>query len=316
MIKYVLKRIGLMVGTFFVIVTICFFLIKLLPLPVIGGAGKDVELILLRRKAFGYDKPLIIQYLIFLRRAFLLGDWGVGEQMYVGQEVKEVFFSKLPATLTVNFYSLVVGIPFGLALGIFAALKKDKWQDIAISIIVMLFVSVPSYIYAFLVQYIFSYKLGWLPFQIEASTNWLSPSMFVSMVPAFISLSFGTIASLARITRAELGEVLTGDYMLLARAKGLSRGQATLRHALKNAMVAIFPIIIGEFVSILSGSLIIERIFGIPGVGKLLLSAISVRDYNFYMLLTCFYTFIGLFAGLAVDLSYGFIDPRIRLAGE
>jgi oligopeptide transport system permease protein len=305
-----------MLFTFFIILTICFFLIKLLPLPLIGEAGKDLELIELRRKAFGYDKPIIIQYFIFLRRAFILGDWGVGEQMYVGQEVTSVFFSKLPATLTVNFYSLIFGIPLGLILGTFAALKKNRWQDHIISILVILFVSVPSYVYAFLMQYFLSYKLGLFDFQIEASTNWLSPSMFVSMVPAFLSLSFSTIASLARYTRAELCEVMTSDFLLLARTKGLTRSQATLRHAFRNAMVPILPMIIGECESILSGSLIIEQVFGIPGVGNLFLQAINVRDYNFYMLLTAFYTIIGLTAGLFVDLSYGFIDPRIRMGAS
>jgi ABC-type dipeptide/oligopeptide/nickel transport system permease component len=137
--------------------------------------------------------------------------------------------------------------------------------------------------------------------------------MFLSMIPAFLSLSFSTIAGLARYTRAELSEVLTSDYMLFARTKGLTLGQATFRHAFRNALVPILPVIIGEFVSIFSGSLIIEQIFGIPGVGNLFLQAINVRDYNFYMLLTAFYTITGLLAELMIDLSYGFIDPRIRI---
>jgi oligopeptide transport system permease protein len=302
-----------MVFTFFTILTICFVLIKLLPLPLIGEAGKDLELIELRRKAFGYDKPILIQYFIYLYRTFILGDWGVGEQMYVGQNVADVFLSKLPATLTVNFYALLIGIPAGLLLGTYSALNKNKWQDSLINVIVILFVSVPSYVYAFLVQYIFSYKLGIFDFQIESSTNWLSFSMFLSMIPAFLSLSFSTIAGLVRYTRAELSEVLTSDYMLFARTKGLTLGQATFRHAFRNALVPILPVIIGEFVSIFSGSLIIEQIFGIPGVGNLFLQAINVRDYNFYMLLTAFYTITGLLAELMIDLSYGFIDPRIRI---
>ena len=137
--------------------------------------------------------------------------------------------------------------------------------------------------------------------------------MLKSAVPAILSLSFGSIAGFARYTRAELSEVLTSDFMLLARTKGLTRSQATVRHALRNSMVPIFPMILGEFVGIMSGSLIIEQIFGVPGVGQLFLNSINGRDYNFFMLLTVFYTLIGLVAGIVVDISYGIVDPRIRM---
>jgi len=288
----------------------------MLPYVEVSSPGKDWGLILARREAMGYNKPLIVQYFIFLKRAFIQGDWGLGEQMYVAQEISDVFLSKLPATVIVNLYSLILSVPVGLGLGIFAALKKNKWQDQIISVIVMLFVSVPSFVYAFLVQYLLCNKLGWFPYLMKAGTDWFSPAMFNSMIPAVLSLSFGVIAGLTRYTRAELTEVLTSDFMLLARTKGLTRSQATLRHALRNSMVPIFPMIIGEFIMILSGSLIIEQIFGIPGVGKLYLESINKRDYNFFMALSSFYTIIGLAAGLVIDLSYGIIDPRIRMGAK
>ena len=128
-----------------------------------------------------------------------------------------------------------------------------------------------------------------------------------------LALSFGTIAGLARFTRAELTETLTSDYMLLARTKGLTRAQATSRHALKNAMVPILPTIISSFVGILGGSLVIEKIFSIPGVGGLYMQSVFQRDYDVFMIDTIFYTLIGLLAGILVDISYGFIDPRIRM---
>jgi ABC-type dipeptide/oligopeptide/nickel transport system permease component len=152
--------------------------------------------------------------------------------------------------------------------------------------------------------------------QIAKGAPLFSGKTFLSMLPAVFSLSFGVIAGLTRYTRAELSEVLTGEYMLLARAKGLSRAQAVVRHGVKNAMVVVFPIILGEFIGILSGSLIIEQIFGVPGVGALYISSIQMRDYNFFMALTFFYTAIGLLSGLIVDISYGLIDPRIRMGSE
>ena len=137
--------------------------------------------------------------------------------------------------------------------------------------------------------------------------------MFVSMIPAIMSLSFGSIAGFTRYTRAELSEVLTNDYMLLARTKGLTRRQATVRHALRNAMVVIFPMILGNFISVLAGSLIIEGLFSIPGIGSLYITSITSLDYNFFMTISAFYTAVGLVAGIIIDLSYGFIDPRIRM---
>ena len=208
-------------------------------------------------------------------------------------------------------------MPLGILLGICAAVRKGKWQDTLISTSVMVFVSVPSYVYAFLVQYFLYLKWGLFPLTVyslaDAGGSWFTGKMFYSMIPAILALSFGTIAGLARFTRAELTETLTSEYMLLARAKGLSRRQATARHALKNAMVPILPTIISGFVGILGGSFIIEKIFSIPGVGALYISAITQRDFDVFMVDSIFYTFIGLLAGILVDISYGFIDPRIRM---
>lgn len=302
----------------FVIMTMCFILIKLLPLPAIKEMGKDINIILMRREQMGYGKPIPVQFFLFLKNVLTKWDWGVGEQMYEALNVWDVLAQKLPYTITVNLYSILFAIPVGLAFGIYAALKKNKWQDHVISTAVMIFISVPSYVYAFLVQYFLCFKLHLFPLTIPSgeTASLFSFKMLVAMMPAVLSLGFGVIAGLTRYTRAELSEVLTGDYMLLARTKGLTKAQATARHALRNAMVVILPMIIGEFIGIIGGSLIIEKIFAIPGVGNLYISAISVRDYNFFMALTFFYTAIGLVSTLVTDLSYGFIDPRIRMGAK
>ena len=151
MVKYVLKRIALMFFVFFTILTVCFVLVKLLPLVDAKQFGKDMNLIQQRREALGYNKPILIQYLIFLKRSVIGGDWGISEALYRSQDVWKVFTSKLPATMMVNIYSMLLAIPSGLLLGIFAALKKNKWQDYLISTLVMVFISVPSYVYALLI---------------------------------------------------------------------------------------------------------------------------------------------------------------------
>lgn len=315
MFKYIVKRILLMILTFFVIATMCFVLIKLLPLPAVKMQGRDVELVLARREAMGYNRPILVQYYLYWKHILLEGDFGLGEQLYVGLEVFDVMMDKLPYSIVVNLYSLVLAIPLGLLFGIYAALKKNKWQDHFISTSVMVFISVPSYVYGFLMQYLLCFKSGWFPLTVASreNTQFFSWGMFYSMFPAILALAFGIIADLTRFTRAELAEVLTGDYLLLARTKGLTRTQAIIRHAMRNAMVPILPMILSMFVGILGGSLIIENIFAIPGIGNLYVRAINVRDYNFFMADTLFYTLIGLAAGLVVDLSYGFIDPRIKM---
>ncbi len=316
MTKYILKRLALMLFTFFIIITICFVLIRLLPQE-LPGEKNMAEVIKARWEALGYNKPILVQFGIYLKNIFTAGDFGTSWYISFRTPAMEVLTSRLAPTVLINLYSLIVSIPLGILLGIYAAIKKNRWQDSVISTGVMIFVSVPSYVYAFLVQYFLYFKLNWLPLQVyslsDAGGSWFTWKMFYSMIAPVIAMSFGEIAGLCRFTRAELTETLTSDYMLLARTKGLTRGQATARHALKNAMVPILPMIIGSFVSILSGSFIIEQIFSVPGVGQLFLKSINLFDYDVFMADSIFYTFIGLLAGIIVDISYGFIDPRIRM---
>ncbi len=305
-----------MLLSFFVIITVCFVLVRMLPrtLP----TDKDLAAVIEARwEALGYNKPIIVQYGIYLKNIFTAWDFGTSWYISTLTPAWDVIVDRLAPTVLVNLYSLLFSIPIGLLLGILAAVKKNKWQDTFISTATMIFISVPSYVYAFLVQYFFYYKLGWFPAIVsslaDAGGSWFSPKMFYSMILPVLALSFGEIAGLCRYTRAELTETLTSDYMLLARTKGLTRGQATVRHAMRNAMVPILPMIISSFISILGGSMIIEQIFSIPGVGKLYIQSIQLLDYDVFMMDTVFYTFIGLLAGIVVDISYGFIDPRIRM---
>ncbi len=306
-----------MLFTFFIIITIAFFLIRLLPREMPTDL-RLAEAIKNRWEALGYNKPLIVQYFIYLQGIFTRFDFGTSWKISLMKSATEVMGERILPTVIVNFYSLIISIPIGIALGIYAAIKKNKWQDHAISTIVILFVSVPSYVYAFLVQYIFFYKLKWVNTNVmyslaDAGGSYFSLKMFESLILPVMALSFGEIAGLCRFTRAELTETLTSDYMLLARSKGLTKSEATVRHALKNAMVPILPMIIASFVGILGGSLIIEQIFSIPGIGSLYINSINQLDYDIFMLDSIFYTFIGLLAGIVVDISYGFIDPRIKM---
>ena len=316
MLKYTIQRILFMLLTLFVIIGMCFMLIRMLPPAQLDPTDIHKDIIEARREAMGYNKPLLVQFGIFLRDVLLHWDWGVSDKLYVGREVFSIFAEKMPATIIVNIYSIILSIPIGILLGIFAALKKNTWIDHTISTLTMVVISVPSFVYAFVIQYIFSYKLGWLPFLMNPGTDYFTWDMFVSMLPAVMSLSFGVIAGFTRTTRAELTEVLTSEFMLLARTKGLTKAQATVRHALKNCMVVILPSIFGQFIGVMSGSLIIEKIFSIPGVGQLYINSINAPDYPMFIMNTAFYTTIGLVAAIVVDISYGLIDPRIRMGSK
>ncbi len=333
MFKYVMKRLGLMLFTFAIIFTMCFVLIKLLPIHVVVGSEDDPMVAYKQlegrgwitnikrgpNNTFTYDRvPIMIQLGTYLKRVVTQGDFGIATTYgeYIHKPVWDIFVKRLPPTILINIYSTLLGVPIGLGLGIFAALKKNKWQDQVINIFIILIISVPSIVLALLIQYFLCFKLRWFPLQMKLGTDYFTWDMFRSMLPAVFALSLGSIAGYARYTRAELSEVLTGEFMLLARTKGLTKGQAIARHAMRNSMVVIFPSILSEFVSVLSGSLIIEKMFTIPGVGGLYLNAISFQDYDFFMLLSAFYTLVSLTAGIVIDISYGFIDPRIRMGAK
>lgn len=313
--------------TFAIIEIICFILIRSLPIDFARVPGQDLEIIKIHYADLGFEvdgmpsKPMIVKMYLYFSRA-IKGDFGIVSMIpdLRNRGVTDVFIERLPPTILINIYSTIFAVPIGIGLGIFAALKKNKWQDQTISTLVMVVISVPSFVYAFLIQIILCHYLKWFPLKMasmyEAGNNYFSWTMFWSMIPAVFALSFGSIAGYCRYTRAELTEVLTNDYMLLARTKGLTKGQATVRHALRNAMVPIFPSIIGEFVGVLSGSLIIESIFAIPGVGGLYLNTITFKDNDLFMFLSAFYILVGLLASIVIDISYGIIDPRIRMGAR
>lgn len=318
MFKYILKRIGLMLMTFSIIMTMLFVLIKLLPITINVTVGQSYDAIYAQLEARGYFDPIIVQFFNYLSRIFLHGDFGVGVNMaeYRNANVLSVFLEKLPPTILINIYSSLIAVPIGLSLGIYAALKKNTWKDNTLSTATMLLISVPSFVSAFIIQYVFCFKLRWFELTMDSGFDYFSVSMIMSMIPAVLSLAIYSIAGYTRGTRAELTEVLTSEFMLLARTKGLTKSQATKRHALRNAMVPIFPSILGEIIGALSGSLIIEKIFSVPGVGSLYLDSINNLDYDFFLFLSGFYTLVGLGAGIIVDVGYSLVDPRVRVGAK
>lgn len=318
MLKYIFKRLILTIFTLFSILTICFILIKLLP-PLVFENSQLEEIVKKRLEALGYNKPIMVQYGIYLRNIFLHWDWGTSFKIDYLASASVVVTDRLLPSILVSLYPLLIATPLGILLGAFMAFRRNKPSDHVLSVIVVICISIPAFVMGFILQYFLGYKLG-LEITIyslkEAGNSWFSPKMFYSMILPILSLAIGIIASFARRTRAELIEVLTNDYMLLARTKGLTHSQAILRHALKNAMVPILPGVIISFVGIIEGAPLTERIFGIPGIGYLMIDAINFRDYDVFMMTIAFFVGIGLLANILYDISFSFIDPRIRMGAK
>lgn len=262
--------------------------------------------------------PIVIQYFRWVENVVFDWNWGYSTRVAVNVPVFDVLKDRIPVTLQLNLIALFFYIPIGFVLGIVAALRKNTWVDNLISFGIMVFISIPNFVVMTLLLMLFGYQLEWLPTQFPANDIedfWLQ---FKGLILPVLGLSFAAIAGLTRVTRAELTEVLTSEFLLLARTKGLTKRQAVLRHAMRNSMVPLVPGIIFSFVGLLSGSVIIERIYSVPGTGRIFLRAMlpGSYDYNVILATTAFYTIITLFAVLLVDLSYGIVDPRIRMGAR
>lgn len=262
--------------------------------------------------------PIAIQYLTWMKNVATEWNWGVSTRVSANTSVWVVLLDRIPVTLQLNLISLFFYIPIGFILGIIAALNKDSWIDNVVSLGIMVFISIPIFVTMTLLLLIFGYQLEWVPTQFPANDVENLWVQFKGLLLPVLGLSLGAIAGLTRLSRAELTEVLTSEFLLLARTKGLTKRQAVIRHAMRNSMVPLVPFIIGSFVGLLTGSVVIEKVYSIPGVGSVYLQAMTrgSYDYNLILASTSFYTIIGLFAVLLVDLSYGIVDPRIRMGAK
>lgn len=314
MLRYILQRVVAMMITLFLVVTILFFLVRLMPGSIIDNPELPEDTRRAIEAKYHLDKPLHTQYLYFMTDA-LQGDFGRSISVQPGSQVFDVLRVRIPVTLQLSIASLLLTIPFGLAFGIIAALKKNTMVDHIISLGVVLFISIPPFVFASLMQFFIAYKLDWLPIMM-ATGPLFSKETWISLIMPILALSFSGIAMITRYMRAELAEALNTDYMLLAKTKGLTQLQATLRHAIRNSFIPLANVIIPMFFGVLGGSMVIENIFGVPGMGRLMVTSINANDHPLTIAIVFFYTVIGLVSVLTVDLSYGIIDPRIRIGGK
>ena len=315
MTKYVIQRILAMLVTLLIIMTLGFMVIRLMP----GGMFDEAVDMTEEQKAaieakYHLDKPMVVQYLYFLGDIILKNDWGTSLKVFTGTPVWDVMKTRIPVSLYINFISLLISLPIGIVLGISAAIKKNTAVDYIISFLVVICISVPSFVFATLMQYYLAFKMGAFPIIYEATSTGFQ-RLYTLALP-ILALSLGPIARVTRYLRAELAETINSDFMLLAKTKGLTERQATINHGVRNSMLPLMNVIIPMFTSILGGSMVIESLFAIPGMGGLMVSSINAPDYPLTMAVLVFYSAVSLITVLVVDLTYGIVDPRIRMGGK
>ena len=316
MFKYILKRLGYMAVTLFLVLTVNFLLLQLLPGSPFDGEKKTEAQIAILEEKYGMNDPIPVQYARYLKGVFQ-GDFGTSFKLQ-NQEVTDLVLTRIPYTIKPGALALLIGIIIGITLGAIAAMKRNSWADHMITIISVLGVSIPSFVLAAFLQYFICTKLGWLPVIYQPADEMRGVTMwdeFKSLILPAISLSVPVIASLMRDMRSELIEVLNTDYILLARAKGLTKAQVIVHHALRNALIPVITVVGPMVVSIMTGSLVVEKFFGVPGLSNLLLNSVTMKDQFLTLGIAFFYAFLYVIVILIIDLLYGVIDPRIRLAG-
>ena len=312
--KYVLQRIGAMLLTLFMVMSLSFMVIRLMPMSLFENPEVPKEIQEKLEDKFHLNDPLPVQYFYFMEGIITGLDFGISVKLRPGLDVWGIIVSRLPPTMLINFISLFISIPLGLIFGIIAALKRNTWIDTVISVFVILFISVPSFVFASLLQYVLTFIFPIFPTLYESTATTFGQMMHSLTLP-IVALSLSPIATLTRYLRGELIENISSEYILLARTKGLTRAQAIVRHAFRNSMMPITSTLVSLITGIMGGSLVVESMFAIPGTGGMLVKSIFAGDHFLTVAILIFYSAISLTTILVVDLSYSLIDPRVRVGG-
>lgn len=312
--QYLIKRVFAACIALFIILTLAFMVVRLMPGSVYDDPNLPPAAVAMLEKKAHLDEPMLVQYGYFLKGVVTENDWGTSVKVEPGIPAFDILARQIPVSLFVNLMSLLVALPIGIIAGTLAALKKNTMVDYVISLGVIVGISVPSFVFASLLQYFCGFKWGWFPILYEPSAD-LAGQVHSLMLP-IIALSLSPIATITRYLRGELIEVLDSEYMTLARTKGLSKVKATTRHAFRNASLPLVNVVIPMFANVLGGSMVIERMFSIPGVGGTMIKSINQTDYSLTVATLIFYALISVLTAFVVDILLGIVDPRVRLGGD
>lgn len=306
MLKYILKRVGISIVTIFLLITVVFFLVRMMPGDPFSNGKMTPEIQANMEAYYGFDKPLPVQYIKYLGN-LAHGDLGYSMK-YTNRTVIATIQGSFPYSFDLGVRALVFAISFGLVFGIIAALNRGKKLDFVCILIAIIGTSVPDFIMGSILQYFFGIKWGLLPVaQYQGFAYTILPS---------IGVGFYTLASISRLMRAGMLEVVEQDYIKTAKAKGLSKWRITTKHQIRNAIMPVVTMLGPVVAAVLTGTFVIEALYAIPGMGKYYVESVQMQDYTMILGMTIFYGSFLIIANLIVDIAYGFIDPRVRLAGR
>ena len=303
MVKYFAKRFLIMLAALFLIALITFVIMHAVPgSPFTGEKKISPEIQAALEAKYNLDDPLPVQFLDYIR-GLLHGDFGPSYK-YTGKTVNDFIYNGFPVSAKLGLITIVFVLLTAIPMGIVAAVKTGRWQDMTIMAIATIGVTIPSFVIASLLIYVFAYRLNWLPtFGLDSWKGYVLP---------VVALGGYSVSYLARLMRSSLLEVMGQDYIRTARAKGLSETKVILRHAMRNALIPIVTVLGPTVAGLLTGSFVIEKIFAIPGLGVHFVNSVSQRDYTTIMGVTIFYAAFLLAMVFLVDIFYCLIDPRIK----
>jgi oligopeptide transport system permease protein len=304
-LRFVLRRVIYGLVTLWVIVTLTFVLMHNLPGDPFANSQKltpEARAVLM--KTYGLDQPIWIQYGTYLKK---IASFDLGVSFFFPtRSVNDIIKQTFPTSAELGLYAIIVAVTCGLAFGIVAALNHNKWPDFAAMLTAIIGVSAPSFVIGPLLSYFIGVKLGWLP-----PALWKGPEY--KILPT-ITLSFGMLAMMARLMRTSMLDVINQDYIKTAKSKGLSKVAIVTKHMIRNAILPVITILGPITVGIMTGTLVVEQIFAVPGMGKYFVQSITTNDYTVIMGMTIFYSALLIIAIIITDILYGVVDPRIRLA--
>lgn len=304
--KYIGKRLVMSAVTLMIIVFVLFVMLKLMPgTPFNDEKLTEAQKTLIYAK-YGFDKPIWQQFITYFKQ-MLTGDFGISYGIARNLPVSNLVAPRIAVSFGIGLAAVIIGTILGILLGIFAALKRNTIWDSMSTVVAVLGVSIPSFVFCLILLIAFGVKIPALPILYNSSHPIKS-----SIIPV-IALSVSVIANVARFTRSEMIEVMGSDYISLAESKGLATKLLIKRHALRNTLVPVITVLAPILVALMTGSMVIEQICGIPGLGSLLVQAITVNDYNVTMAVAFIYSVMYVVIMLIVDILYGVIDPRIRI---
>jgi len=302
--RYLIKRLLETIPLLIVVSFVVFLFIRLIPgdpARLVAGVDATIEEVELLREYMGLNKPILIQYVDYIK-GILTGD--LGTSLKTGDAVANMLLPRYKPTILLAFSSMGWALIIGLTIGIFSAVFRGRWPDYIGMLVAVIGISLPSFWTGLMLMQLFSVNLRWLPTGgLETWKSFIMPS---------ITLGAGIMAMIARFSRSEMIETLRNDYIRTARAKGLNEFEVITRHALRNSMVQVMTVIGLQFGFLLGGSVVVESVFSLPGLGRLLIDSINFRDYTVIQAELMIFSFQFIMINLIVDVLYGVMNPKIR----